>query len=326
MAGVRDIAKLANVSISTVSLVLNNNGYVSEETRRKVQDAMEALDYTPNELARNLSRNRSNIVGLIVPDIAHPFFAEFIKYAEAALYEKGYKTMVCCTRRDSNREQEYMDMLKRQIMDGVILAEQTLEQSQYKKVNRPIVALDRTVVDEIPIIRSDHKKGGELAAQKMLENGCKKVVQFSGIKTSQTPSHERHEVFQEILSKNGIEVITIESDIKNQSEKELEQTIAKVFGEHPDADGAFGSDLCALSCLKYVFHKKIRVPEDFKIIGYDGTHIAKRNMLSLTVIEQPIEDMAKASVELLRRLMEGEKAKQQEVVLDVKLVEGETTL
>ena len=97
MTSIGDVAKLAGVSRSTVSLVCNNKGYVSEETRKKIEKAMKELNYIPSELGRNLKMQKSGIVGIIVPDIAHPFFSTFIKYAEKELYSRGYKALVCGT-------------------------------------------------------------------------------------------------------------------------------------------------------------------------------------------------------------------------------------
>ena len=141
MAGIRDVAKRANVSISTVSLVLNNNGYVSAETRANVLKAMKELKYVPNELARNLYHNRTNIVGIILPDILHPFFGTFAKYAEMELHKKGFKTMLCSTVRKDNGEKEYIDMLKRQMMDGIIMGTHTLDIQEYEELDKPIVSL-----------------------------------------------------------------------------------------------------------------------------------------------------------------------------------------
>ena len=97
MASINDVAKKANVAKSTVSLVVNNSGYVSAKTRAKVEEAMRELNYVPSQLAKNLSSRRSNIVGIVMPDVMHPFFATFIKYAELKLFHYGYMTMVCGT-------------------------------------------------------------------------------------------------------------------------------------------------------------------------------------------------------------------------------------
>ena len=102
MASIRDVAKKANVGPATVSRVLNNSGYVSEESRRRIEQAMMELDYTPNELARNLFRKKTGIVALLVPSISHPFFAAFVEKAEEALHSRGYKTMLCNTAKEEN--------------------------------------------------------------------------------------------------------------------------------------------------------------------------------------------------------------------------------
>ena len=182
MASIRDVAKLAQVAPSTVSLVLNNKGYVSEASRKKVLDAIEKLNYVPNELARNLYRNSTNIIGIIVPDVAHPFFGAFIGALEIALYKYNYKIMVCSTIERENAEHEIVDMLRRQMIDGIIMGCHSLEVDLYDNVNKPIVAFDRIINNKIPIIRSDHEKGGRLAAQAMLKAGCKYPLQITGIK------------------------------------------------------------------------------------------------------------------------------------------------
>ena len=126
MAGIRDVAREAHVGIGTVSRYLNGSGYVSEESRNRIETAIKTLDYQPNELARNLYRNRSGIIGVIVPDLEHPFFAKLSKYIEINLYERNYKTMICNTVGISNREKEYLKMLERNVVDGIIAAAHTL--------------------------------------------------------------------------------------------------------------------------------------------------------------------------------------------------------
>ena len=184
MAGIRDVARLAHVSTSTVSLVLNKSGYVSDKTREKVETAMRELNYIPNELARNLYHSKTNIVGLILPDIAHPFFGSFAKYAEMELYKEGYKTMLCSTVHEENGEKEYIDMLNRQMMDGIIMGTHSLDIEDYNGVVRPIVSLDRYINESIPIVMSDHEKGGTLAAEELLRCGCNFMRSTSAARTS----------------------------------------------------------------------------------------------------------------------------------------------
>ena len=127
MAGIKDVAKRAGVGVGTVSRMLNDSGYVAEETREKIEVAMRELNYTPNELARNLYHKRSGIIAVLVPNVSNPFFTEFVDFAEAELYEAGYKMMICNTVKARNAELEYLDMLNRHIVDGVITGVHSLD-------------------------------------------------------------------------------------------------------------------------------------------------------------------------------------------------------
>lgn len=113
MAGIRDVAVYAGVGVGTVSRALNKTGYVSEETRKKIDEAVKVLNYQPNELARNLYRNRSGIIGVIVPDLENPFFAKFMKYTEMELYRYGYRAVVCNTVEISNRVEEMIHLMEK---------------------------------------------------------------------------------------------------------------------------------------------------------------------------------------------------------------------
>ena len=172
MASIRDVAKKANVGPATVSRVLNNSGYVSEESRRRIEQAMMELDYTPNELARNLFRKKTGIVALLVPSISHPFFAAFVEKAEEALHSRGYKTMLCNTAKEENAELEYLDMLNRHIVDGIISGVHSLEIEEYQKIKKPIVALDRYLGADIPVVAVNHEKGGRMAAEELAGENC----------------------------------------------------------------------------------------------------------------------------------------------------------
>lgn len=143
MASIKEVAQKAGVGVGTVSRVLNSTGYVSDETRIKVETAMKELNYIPNELARNLLSKKSGIVAIIIPKISHPFFAEVVLYAEAELMKKGYKTMICSTYSEQNYEKEYINMLNRHIVDGIIAGSHMLDFEEYQGVQGPIVALDR---------------------------------------------------------------------------------------------------------------------------------------------------------------------------------------
>src|SRR5690606_26731085 len=121
MATIKDVAERVGVSVTTVSRVLNNRGYLSENLKRRVYEAMRELNYQPNELARSLLRKKSNIIGLIIPDITHPFFGEIARYVEYYAYKNKYKILLCNTQLNRSKEQEYLNMLKASQVDGIIM-------------------------------------------------------------------------------------------------------------------------------------------------------------------------------------------------------------
>lgn len=325
VASIRDVAKKADVSATTVSRVLNDKGYVSEDTRKKVLKAMKDLNYTPNELARNLFHKKAGIVAVLVPDISHPFFSEFVKYVEMELYEAGFKTMICNTIKEQNYELEYLDMLNRHIVDGIITGVHSLEIEEYLKINKPIVALDRYLGENIPVVGANHKRGGEMAAKKLIESGCKCVVQFQGSLAVETPSHDRHISFKRVMEDEHIHVYSYELEWNRFDESYFEKVVHQMFEKHPEIDGVFGTDLLAISYLKEAIKKGKRIPEDVKIVAYDGTYVTEIVTPTVTSIVQPIDQLARECVHLVSDLINGKVYKKKRVVLDVELREGETT-
>lgn len=326
MAGIKDVAKRAQVGVGTVSRMLNNSGYVSDETREKIEIAMRELNYTPNELARNLYRKRSGIIAVLVPKVSAPFFSEFINYAEAELYEAGFKMMVCSTVKEKNAELEYLDMLNRHIVDGIITGVHSLDVEEYKKIYKPIVALDRYLGDHIPVVSSDHKKGGRLAAEELVRNGCKKVLHFRGATEVESPYHKRHYEFDCIMREHKIE--TYEYDLEHNRFDSLyyREAVRDAFSCGFDFDGVFAVDGFAIECMNEAIRNHLKVPRDVKIVAYDGTFITDMVEPRLTAVVQPIEKLAKEAVRLVAEQVNGKKFVKEQVILDVSIRKGKTTI
>lgn len=326
MASIKDVARSAGVGLGTVSRVLNNTGYVAQETRDKIEKAMQELNYIPNELARNLLKNKTGIVGIIIPDIDHPFFSAFCKYAEMELYNAGYKTMICSVVEIGNREQEYLDMLERNMVDGIITGAHTLDNEAYKKINKPIVAFDRDLGSNIPLISSDHVQGGILAANKLIENGCKKVMGITEAAFKDSPSTDRHKAFSRVIKEHNVDLIVLETAWNNFNFDYFYETMDKYVKMCPDIDGIFAADITAICCSNILQDMGKRVPEDVKIIGYDATAITKMARPMLTAVKQNIEGLASASVSTLLKKINGEEIKKQRQVFSVELQIGRTTM
>ncbi len=324
MPTLKDIAKGAGVTVTTVSRVLNNRGYISDETREKVYQVMKELNYQPNEIARSLSRKKSNIIGLIIPTIAHPFFSELSFYLEYYAYKEGYKLMLCNSQMEAKKEKEYIDMLRAHQVDGLILASHTLEVEDYINIDLPIVTFDRKV-GNIPYITSDNYQGGSLATNLLINKGCKKIVYIGGNLKLDLLANIRYDVFLEIAEKSGIEHFIVQTDLNGFNIAEYRKLIFDLLKEHPDIDGIFASsDLIAATVIRVAQRVNKKIPKDIKIVGYDDIQEASLFVPEITSIRQPIKKMGSMAIEVLKKQIDKEKISNSNIIA-VELVERETT-
>ena len=240
MAGIKDVAKLAGVGVGTVSRMINESGYVSIDTRAKIESAMKELNYTPNELARNLYYKKSGIIAVLVPNVLNPFFAQFIDCVEGELRRAGFKIMLCSTMKDVKSEAEYLDLLNRHIVDGVIAGMSSLDESEYSRIQKPVVALDRYLGEYIPVVTVDHKEGGRLAAEVLLASGCKKILHFRSTAEKKSLYHDRHTEFQKIMDERGVETYCYNLDWRRLDIEYYHQVVEEIFEKGIEFDGVFG--------------------------------------------------------------------------------------
>lgn len=301
MARIKDVAKLAGVSTSTVSLVLNNKGYVSAATRSKVEAAVQELHYVPSEVGRNLSLNRTNLIGVIIPDVAHPFFAALLHEIEIALYDYGYKTMICSTGEKKNAELAFLDMLRRHTMDGLIIGAHALHIENYQHIELPVIAFDRYLCDEIPIIRADHHQGGQLAANALLKRHPHHVVQITGAPTVHTTAHEHEDIFAQVIKQASVPLDTIIMPANAFRPEDFAKAAREVFERYPDVDAISGTDLGAICALREASRRGRRCPDDLSIVAYDGTYLTRLGPQSLTAVVQPIPALGRRAAEAIVR-------------------------
>ena len=325
MANIKDVAKEAGVSVTTVSRVMNNRGYISEKTRKKVYDAIDKINYHPNELAKNLQQQKTNLIGLILPDISVNFYAEEAKYIEEELYNRVYKLMLCNAYNSSKRENEYINMLQRNKVDGIIIGSHTLEIEDYLKINLPIIALDRYLGENIPVICADHVQGGRLAAKHLIDCGCKNVVQFAGYNKVKLPANKRHLEFTKTMIENNINFKTIEMGLNSFTNEENLDYIDYMFENYKNIDGVFATDNIATLVVKEAMKRGKKIPDDLKVVGYDGTKNSELFNPILTTIKQPIKEICIDAVDKLIKLIDGEWIEEKEINHTITLIKGETT-
>ncbi|MHA7966564.1 LacI family DNA-binding transcriptional regulator [Paenibacillus sp. CAU 1782] len=320
---IKDIAEKVGVSVTSVSRVLNNRGYLSDSLKARVHEAMEELNYQPNELARSLTRRKSNVIGLIIPDISHPFFAQLTKHIEYYAYKQGYKLMLCNSLMDKDKEKEYIDLLRASQVDGIIMGSHTMSVNDYKSIKLPLITIDRKISSAIPYISSDNYRGGMLATQLLLQKHCKKIAYLSGNLKLNMLARQRYDAFIEQVTQAKVEHVIKQTNLNGFNYTEYEVMVSELFREHPDIDGVFASsDMLALQVIKECRRIGKKVPEQVKVVGYDGILIG--GIDELTTVGQPINDMGKLAVRYLAGLIEGQ-SPPLETILPVQLVERSTT-
>lgn len=325
MASIRDVAKKAGVAACTVSRVLNQSGYVAPETRIRIEEAMKELNYIPNELARGMFRQKAGIVAMLVPNIRHPFFSSLAGSIEKELYKKGYKLMLCSTDDNLEREQEYMNIFKSNIVDGVIMGVNSLDDNIYIEFGKPLIMLDYQVDNNIPVIVSDHRQGGEFAAQQFIKSQCKNIIHICGESNKAVLSFLAHQTLQKELEKANIQnrAVTIKwNTFDFNGYLELAKTILE---EYPQIDGIMAADMPCIAFLKAAIQLGRKIPQDFCAVSYDGTYVINMNILDITTIVQPISRIAQETIQTMELLIEGKRPKDSKTELEVSLKLGQTT-
>ncbi|MDQ0430733.1 LacI family sucrose operon transcriptional repressor [Planomicrobium stackebrandtii] len=312
-----DVANEAGVSKTTVSRVLNNRGYISEKTRKKVNEAMELLNYHPNEIARSLFINKTFIIGLIFPTTNNPFYGQLIFHLENISEALGYKVLLCNSEGREDKEKSYLEMLQRHQVDGIIAGSHNRGILEYDNPQLPLVGIDRYLSENTPVVSSDNYDGGKKATQLLIDKGCKKIIHINGSPSLETPANLRREAYEDVMKEN---------EYYPQSYVIGENVIETIFNENPNIDGIFASDdLIASSVMKEAKRRNINIPADLKVIGYDGSEITRMLLPELSTIQQPVKEIADLAVQLLLKQINGETESKIEWKLPVKLIESETT-
>lgn len=318
---IRDVAKKANVSVSTVSRVINKKGYVHEETKVLVEQTIKELGFIPNQLARSLTSHSSKIVGVIVPHIGPSFYGELLEGIESQAATNGYKIMFCHTQDDPERELEYLKFFEQYNIEGLIVASNFTNKDRLLELKIPTVTVDHILDETIPSITSDNIKGGELAAQRLVKAGSKHILIFRGPSFLLTTMERTIGVFN-ILRSHNIFANMYDFDLINPDTKMIEDVIRN----NPKVDGIIAfTDTLALSTL-HILHKLSKtVPEDVSLIGYDDTPFAKWVTPPITTIHQSIRFMGQQSLINLTKLIKGVELDTLHDIVDVKLIERKST-
>ncbi|QCR32250.1 LacI family DNA-binding transcriptional regulator [Lysinibacillus sp. SGAir0095] len=322
MATISEVAKLAEVSVATVSRYLNNSGYVGAKSREAIESAIQQLNYVPSEVARSLSTKQSDIIGLIIPDIKNPFFPELARAVEDTAFEYGYTVILCNSDESADKEKHYLQKLTKKYVAGIILTSIIEQETHWQDVKLPIVALDRPLNWNIPSVTTNNQKGASLATDYLIRCGAKNLLCISGPKNF-VSSQTRVDGFKSASKCREVKTEIIESPYDFEI---AEKIVFDYLQKNPSIDGIFAcSDASALGALKAAHRLQIRIPEELQIVGFDGIQIGNIVTPSLTTVAQNIYQLGQTAAKLLIKQIEGKKLEQEAVCIDPELIIRETT-
>ncbi|KXG44190.1 LacI family DNA-binding transcriptional regulator [Tepidibacillus infernus] len=324
MTTIRDVAKHANVSVATVSRVLNKNGYVNEETKQKVLEVIKSLNYKPNAVARSLYKKSSKTLGLILPDITNPFFPELAKAVEDVANRSGYTLLFYNSEEQVEKEQIYIENLKQKYIDGVILATNSLNKQQVEGLEIPIVVVDRAINKNIPTVITKNYEGGKLATKYLKEIGCRVIAHIKGPDRNINAEQRFKGYIEEVSNEPWFhEELIIHGNYNMRTATEVTK---KLLNKFPEIDGIFaGNDVMAVGAIKAAHQLGRKIPDDLSIIGFDGIALGEMTIPELTTIAQPIYRMGELATHILINLIEGKAIKQTYYELDIQLIKREST-
>jgi len=311
---IKDIAKKAGVSITTVSRVLNEKEEgMSSKTREKVQKVMEEVDFQPNQFARGLVTKQSKIFGLIIPNISNPYFPELCRGVEDEANEREYSLIICNSDDQSDKEKRYLRLLEEQQVDGIIFsAKDTLEPSDEEQLSRakiPFVLVDRGKNEnKHSSVFLDNDKGGYLAGKHLIELGHKKIACIIGPK-SISLTNERLEGFKRALAESGVELLPshiIEGNF--QMEMAYQKSKDLLVTKEVTAIFAF-NDVMAFGVYRMAHELGIHIPRDLSIVGFDDIPLVSALIPKLTTIRQDTYLMGREAVKLLIQKLENNEQK-----------------
>ena len=326
MATIVDVARLAGVTPTTVSRVINNRGYISEKTKKRVHEVMDELGYQPNEIARSLTKQKSNTIGVIVPHISHPYFAKLISNLENEAAKKDYKIILCNSKEKAEKEKQYLDMCKSNRVAGIIICSGNVESNKINTGGIPVVLLEKNFEEGKLGIQCDNYQGGKLATEHLIECGCKKILHLSGVIDEEMPADNREKAFIDVCSKNEIEYFIKKCDIDTYNQMNYYDYIKAALNEIEGVDGIFASsDLIAAQVIQVCNEIKIRIPEDIKLVGFDDVDISQLTTPRITTVHQPIKEMARLSIELIDAKYNNIEVNEK-TILSIKLIIRESTV
>ncbi|HHV80827.1 TPA: LacI family transcriptional regulator [bacterium] len=323
---IQEVAKEAGVSPSTVSRALNGFPGISEKTRERIVEIARKLNYRPNYRGQILTTQSTKNIGLLITDIANPFFPELVMGAEEYASKSGYTVLLGNTSESEEKETNYLDFFSRGPVDGIIISASRVSNEHIimlAEEGLPIVVINRILEHpKISYVSTDMEKGGYLATMHLLRLGHSKIAFINGPKHSEV-SQRRLEGYKKALKEAGIDynsdLISFNVPVSESGYKEAIKLLCT--GEAPTAIFTY-NDVMAFGVIKAAKELGIKIPEELSVVGFDDIFFSSFTDPPLTTIKQFKEELGRMAVELLFKLMEGER---ESLLIEPELIIRNTT-
>lgn len=317
MVTIKDVAKKAGVSVASVSRYINKNGYVRAETGVIIAEAIQELNYVPNEVARSLFQKKSKIIGVLLPDIANPYFPLLAKGIEETLNKSGYMMLLANTSDSEDQLKQYITTFIQNNVNGIITA-LPIEPLE----NISVVGVDRVYEGSFDKVLPDDYLGGKLIGEEILKTAFKQILIITG-NLSSSGAKKRLKGLTDVLENQTENYEIFETSSYNVSE--LDKISDSFFEKYSYVDTVIASnDYLALKIMQKAQQNGLSIPEDLQIMGYDGIPFSEMVHPKLTTIKQPVYEIGMTAATLMLKLLTDEKMEKEERILPVMLQKGES--
>lgn len=323
---IKDLAKLLNVSIATVSRALNNDKNIKEDTKHRILQAAEQYGYRRNPIAINLKSGRSNTIGVIVPEINTPFFSKIIEGIQNVLYANGWKVIVAYSNENTDREKENLLLMEQFMVDGVIIGICHKDKNKDVFTNLMAKGIPLVFYDRIPsdievskVIIDDYRKSFFLV-EYLIRKGMKNIAHIKAPDYMQS-SDVRYQGYKDALHKFRIpfrkELVILS---KGMSFDDGVLAVKQLIDSKQQIEAIFAfTDTVAIGAMNYLMDNGIKVPDDIAVAGFSGTIFSEVIRPSLTTVEQPLLEMGESSARLLLEKINNRSTECQTIVLDAEI-------
>lgn len=335
---IKDIAKMANVGVGTVSRVLNNHPNVKESTRKKVMDVINEINYIPNNSARNLKQTKTNsrAIGVLIRGVFNPFFSEMVDTINKKIAEAGYSMILRQNdyARSGDDEVHNLIALGKEIrLQGLIYLGCNIDEineETFKDINEPLVLISgsksykKDKINNFSSVGINQKDSAKMATEHLIEKGCKKIAIILGTKDESIIDKQRFKGYREILLENGIDINENLIAYGEYTSQIAYEETKKLLSLNKDTDGIFcTSDIMAVGSAKAIFDLGLEVGKDVSIVGFDGMDMVKFYNPSITTVAQPRDEMARLGVDILVDLIKY-RSEHKHIELKTELFKGDS--